>query len=288
MEHTEIILQGNRCNNDDWNTPGPVEGEPVLRTENLKCWFQVRRGIIRRTVGHIKAVDGVSLSITPGRTLGVVGESGSGKSTLALALMRLLPSEGAITLNGQRIDGLKPRAVRPLRRHIQIVFQDPFGSLNPRMTVSEIISEGLEIHENTSAETRMAQVAAALNDVELNVGMLDRYPHEFSGGQRQRIAIARALVLRPKVLILDEPTSALDVSVQAQLIELLHTLQARTGMAYVFISHDLRVIRAMADEVIVMKDGTVREAGPTEAVLTAPKDPYTKALIAAAFELKAF
>jgi microcin C transport system ATP-binding protein len=218
-------------------------------------------------VGHIKAVDGVSLSIAPGRTLGVVGESGSGKSTLALALLRLLPSEGTITLNGQRIDGLKPRAVRPLRRHI---------------------SEGLEIHENTSAETRMAQVAAALKDVGLDVGMLDRYPHEFSGGQRQRIAIARALVLRPKVLILDEPTSALDVSVQAQLIELLHTLQARTGMAYVFISHDLRVIRAMADEVIVMKDGRLREAGPTEAILTAPQDPYTKALIAAAFELKAF
>ena len=267
--------------------PAPTDTEAVLRVENLKCWFPIRRGIIRRTVGHIKAVDGISLSIAPGRTLGVVGESGSGKSTLALALLRLVPSDGAITLSGQRIDGLNPRALRPLRSQIQIVFQDPFGSLNPRMTVGEIVSEGLEVHEHLTAEVRAARVASALADVGLHAGMLDRYPHEFSGGQRQRIAIARALVLRPKVLILDEPTSALDVSVQAQLIDLLHTLQARTGMAYLFISHDLRVIRAMADEVIVMKDGTVREAGPTEVVLNAPTGPYTKALIAAAFDLKA-
>jgi microcin C transport system ATP-binding protein len=260
---------------------------PILETENLKCWFPIRRGLMRRTVGHIKAVDGVSLTLKPGRTLGVVGESGSGKSTLALALLRLLPSDGVITFAGQRIDALSGRELRALRRHMQIVFQDPFGSLNPRLSVGEIVGEGLEVHETLSAQDNHDRLADVLHDVGLDPSMVNRYPHEFSGGQRQRIAIARALILRPQVLILDEPTSALDVSVQAQLIDLLRELQQRTGMAYLFISHDLRVIRAMADEVMVLKDGTVREAGPTEAILGAPRDAYTRALMAAAFDLKA-
>jgi microcin C transport system ATP-binding protein len=260
---------------------------PVLRAENLKCWFPVKRGVVRRTVGHIKAVDGVSLALRPGRTLGVVGESGSGKSTLALAVLRLVNGEGALTFSGRRVDAIPAREMRDVRRDLQIVFQDPYGSLSPRLTVREIVGEGLEVHEDLPAHARESRVVEALNEVGLSAEMMERYPHEFSGGQRQRIAIARALVLRPKVLILDEPTSALDVSVQAQLIDLLRALQARTGMAYLFISHDLRVIRAMADEVLVMKDGTVREAGPTETVLTSPRDPYTRALMSAAFDLNA-
>jgi microcin C transport system ATP-binding protein len=260
---------------------------PILEVHDLKCWFPIRRGLIKRTIGHIKAVDGVSLTLTPGRTLGVVGESGSGKSTLALALLRLVPSQGRIVFNGQRIDELKSKPMRALRRDLQIVFQDPFGALSPRMSVGEIVGEGLDVHERLPADQRNIRVAQALRDVGLDPGLVDRAPHEFSGGQRQRIAIARALILRPKVLILDEPTSALDVSVQAQLIDLLRDLQRRFGMAYLFISHDLRVIRAMADDVLVMKDGTVREAGPTEAIITAPRDAYTRSLMAAAFELKA-
>jgi microcin C transport system ATP-binding protein len=267
--------------------PGAAAAGPVLSATNVKCWFPIRRGVIRRTVGHIKAVDGVSLTLAPGRTLGVVGESGSGKSTLGLALLRLLPSEGAIRFAGQRIDGLSPRTLRPLRRHMQIVFQDPFGSLNPRLSVREIVGEGLNVHDRPTPDELEERVAAALRDVGLTPEMMDRYPHEFSGGQRQRIAIARTLVLRPKLLVLDEPTSALDVSVQAQLIDLLRELQAKTGMAYLFISHDLRVIRAMADDILVMKAGVVRETGPAGTVLTAPQDRYTRELLAAAFELKA-
>ncbi|MDX2145237.1 MAG: ABC transporter ATP-binding protein [Rhodospirillaceae bacterium] len=258
----------------------------VMSAVDLKCWFPIRRGIIRRTVGHIKAVDGVSFSVAAGRTLGIVGESGSGKSTLGLALLRLLPSEGAIALMGRRIDGLSARAVRPLRRHMQIVFQDPFGALNPRLSVGQIVGEGLLVHEPVDAAAREDRVASALRDVGLEPVLMERYPHEFSGGQRQRIAIARALVLRPKVLILDEPTSALDVSVQAQLIDLLRSLQERFGLAYIFISHDLRVIRAMADDILVMKDGRVRDFGPAARVIHEPRDDYTKALIAAAFDVK--
>jgi len=263
------------------------EDAPILTVENLKCWFPIRRGVIRRTVGHIKAVDGISFELRPGRTMGVVGESGSGKSTLAMALLRLVKSEGSITFSGRRIDAASPRDMRALRRDLQIVFQDPYGSLSPRLTVREIVGEGLEVHDDLSPGEQENRVTEALHDVGLTADTLERYPHEFSGGQRQRIAIARALVLRPKVLVLDEPTSALDVSVQAQLIDLLRALQARTGMAYLFISHDLRVIRAMADEVMVMKDGTVRESGPTDSVLTNPREPYTRALMSAAFELKA-
>ena len=232
-----------------------ASSEIILSTQDLKCWFPIKRGIIRRTVGHIKAVDGISLVLAAGRTLGVVGESGSGKSTLGLALLRLVESQGAITFAGQRIDTLKPHDLRPLRRQMQIVFQDPYGSLSPRLSVREIIGEGLEVHDRLPPADREARIVAALEDVGLSGDILDRYPHEFSGGQRQRISIARALVLRPKLLILDEPTSALDVSVQAQLITLLRDLQLKHGLAYLFISHDLRVIRAMADDVLVMRGG---------------------------------
>jgi microcin C transport system ATP-binding protein len=261
--------------------------EAVMAAADLKCWFPIKRGVIRRTVGHIKAVDGISLSVAAGRTLGIVGESGSGKSTLGLALLRLLPSTGDISLLGQRIDTLSQREVRPLRHHMQVVFQDPFGALNPRLSIGEIVGEGLSVHERLAPVERSERVAEVLRDVGLDAALSARYPHEFSGGQRQRIAIARALILRPKVLVLDEPTSALDVSVQAQLIDLLRDLQARHGLAYLFISHDLRVIRAMADDVLVLKDGRVRDAGPTARVIAAPGDDYTRALIAAAFELKA-
>ncbi len=261
-------------------------GAEIMAVENLKVWFPIRRGVIRRTVGHIKAVDGVSFSVTAGHTIGVVGESGSGKTTLGLALLRLISSEGAIRFQGQRIDGLPPKAVRPLRRHMQIVFQDPFGSLSPRLSISQIVGEGLEVHKLGGASEYDDRVAEALREVGLDPAVRHRYPHEFSGGQRQRIAIARAMVLRPKFLVLDEPTSALDVSVQAQIVDLLRDLQAKYSLAYLFISHDLRVVQALADTLIVMKDGTVRESGAADQVFGAPQDPYTKALMAAALHLK--
>jgi microcin C transport system ATP-binding protein len=265
--------------------PAPA-GAEIIAVENLKVWFPIRRGVIRRTVGYIKAVDGVSFTVAAGRTVGVVGESGSGKTTLGLGLLRLVGSEGVIRFQGERIDGLPAKAVRPLRRHMQIVFQDPFGSLSPRLSVGQIIEEGLVVHGLGNGAERIARVSEALREVGLDPGVRDRYPHEFSGGQRQRIAIARAMVLRPKFLILDEPTSALDVSVQAQIVDLLSDLQAKYSLAYMFISHDLRVVRALADTVIVMKDGLVREAGEATQIFTAPQDPYTRALMAAALELK--
>ena len=259
----------------------------IVSATDLKVWFPIKRGLIRRTVGHIKAVDGVTLSLGAGQTLGVVGESGSGKTTLGLALLRLTASEGAITFEGQRIDNLSAKEMRPLRKHMQVVFQDPFGSLSPRLSIGQIVGEGLAVHGiGTPAERRDA-VAAALKDVGLDGRILDRYPHEFSGGQRQRIAIARAIVLRPKFIVLDEPTSALDVSVQAQIVDLLRALQDKYRLAYLFISHDLRVVRALADSVLVMKDGVVREKGATAQVFSDPVDPYTRALLAAALELKA-
>ena len=260
-------------------------GAEIIAAENLKVWFPIRRGVIRRTVGHIKAV--VTFSVAAGRTIGVVGESGSGKTTLGLGLLRLISSEGAIRFEGQRIDGLSPKAVRPLRRHMQIVFQDPFGSLSPRLSVGQIVAEGLSIHGLGDKAEQADRVTEALREVGLDPAVRDRYPHEFSGGQRQRIAIARAMVLRPKFLMLDEPTSALDVSVQAQIVDLLRDLQSKYGMAYMFISHDLRVVRALADTIIVMKDGTVREAGEAAQVFSAPRDPYTRALLDAALNLKA-
>jgi len=260
----------------------------VMATDDLKVWFPIRAGLMRRTVGHVKAVDGISLELKAGHTLGIVGESGSGKTTLGQALLRLTSSTGAIRFDGREIDHLHSRDLRPLRRKMQVVFQDPFGSLSPRMSVGDIVAEGLDVHGLAPAkDERRALIADALSEVGLEPHMMDRYPHEFSGGQRQRIAIARAMILKPEFVMLDEPTSALDMSVQAQIVDLLRDLQARHGLAYLFISHDLKVVRALADDVIVMKDGHVVEAGAADAIFDAPKDDYTKALMAAAFALEA-
>jgi microcin C transport system ATP-binding protein len=236
----------------------------------------------------VKAVDGISLTVREGRTLGVVGESGSGKTTLGMALLRLQRSDGTIEFGGRAIQGLSAGALRPLRREMQVVFQDPYGSLSPRLSVRQIIEEGLRVHDRgQDRAAREALIESALQEVGLDPDSRDRYPHEFSGGQRQRIAIARALVLRPRLVVLDEPTSALDMSVQAQIVDLLRALQARYRLAYLFISHDLRVVRALSDEVIVMRAGCVVEQGPTEQIFAQPREPYTRALMAAAFELAA-
>ncbi len=268
--------------------PERDDAPEVMASDGLKVWFPLRRGVLQRVVAHVKAVDGVSVSVREGQTLGVVGESGSGKTTLGLALLRLLSSEGAIRFEGQRIDGWPGKALRPLRKAMQIVFQDPFGSLSPRLSVGEIIAEGLLVHGLAGDRmTRRARVSQALEEVGLDPATQDRYPHEFSGGQRQRIAIARALALQPRLLILDEPTSALDVSVQAQIVDLLRELQRRYRLAYVFISHDLRVVRALANHLLVMKNGQVVEAGPARQVFAAPQHPYTQALLAAALNLEA-
>ena len=259
----------------------------ILEAENVRVWFPIKRGFFRRTVGYVKAVDGVSVLVREGETVGVVGESGSGKTTLGLALLRLIRSEGAIVYLGRRIDGLNFEAMRALRRDMQIVFQDPYGSLSPRLPVAEIVAEGLSVHhKGLSTERRRAIVAKALIDTGLDPEFMDRYPHEFSGGQRQRIAVARAIVLEPKFIVLDEPTSALDMSVQAQIVDLLRDLQIRRRLAYMFISHDLKVVRALASEIIVMRDGKVVESGPARELLAAPKSAYTRALFAAAFDIK--
>jgi microcin C transport system ATP-binding protein len=267
--------------------PEPVapDAQELLRGSQIKVHFPIRRGVLRRVVGVVKAVDGVSVAIREGETVGLVGESGSGKTTLGLALLRLETSEGPIRFEGRDIQDLSRAALRPLRQRMQIVFQDPYGSLSPRMTVAEIVGEGLRVHENLSTAESEKRVAAVLEEVGLEPSMLDRYPHEFSGGQRQRIAIARALVLKPRLVVLDEPTSALDVSVQAQVVDLLRDLQVRHRLAYLFISHDLRVVRALAHRIVVLKDGRVVEEGEAEAVVGAPKQPYTRALMAAAFDL---
>ena len=260
----------------------------VLEAKDLRVWFPIKRGFLRHIVGHIKAVDGIDLAVKQGQTLGVVGESGSGKTTLGLALLRLISSDGPIVYLGKRIDGLDSKRMRPLRRDMQIVFQDPYGSLSPRLSIGQIIEEGLLTQQpRPGPEERQKRVARALREVGLDPTMQDRYPHEFSGGQRQRIAIARALVLEPKFLILDEPTSALDVSVQAQIVDLLRDLQERHKLTYLFISHDLKVVRALANEVIVLRHGKVVEQGPARELFADPKTPYTKALLAAAFELEA-
>ena len=269
--------------------PAPVdENAPeVVRTRDLKVHFPIRRGLLRKTVGHVKAVDGVSLRLRAGETVGVVGESGSGKTTLAQAVLRLLSSAGSIEFEGRDIQGWRQKEVRPLRRQMQIVFQDPFASLSPRLSAFQIIEEGLQIHRiGERREERRQRVAGAMSEVGLDPESMDRFPHEFSGGQRQRIAIARAMVLEPRLVVLDEPTSALDRTVQAQIVELLLDLQRRKGLAYLFISHDLKVVRALAAELIVMKDGKVVEQGPAREIFEAPKQRYTKELIAAAFAVE--
>jgi len=304
MKSGEIVETGNT--EDVFTTPkhpytrhlieAEPKGEPpavdasrpvVVEAENLKVWFPIKRGLLQRTVDYVKAVDGLSMKVRAGETLGVVGESGSGKTMLGLALLRLLSSEGPIAYVGKRIDGLTNKQMRPLRKEMQIVFQDPYGSLSPRLTIGQIIEEGLLIQNpELDEDGRSERIATALQEVGLDPATRDRYPHEFSGGQRQRIAIARAMVLKPKFVMLDEPTSALDMSVQAQIVDLLRDLQKKRDLAYLFISHDLKVVRALCNYVIVMRNGKVVEEGPSRDIFDHPKDDYTKALLAAAFDIK--
>ncbi|HKM61746.1 MAG TPA: ABC transporter ATP-binding protein [Acidisphaera sp.] len=266
--------------------PLPDDSPVLLRAEDVRVHFPVRRGLLRRTVAHVRAVDGVGFDIHAGETVGLVGESGSGKTTMALASLRLAPYAGRIDFQGRPLDSIPKREMRALRARMQIVFQDPFGSLSPRMPVGEIVAEGLTVHARGMARSlRRARVADALSEVGLPLDAADRYPHEFSGGQRQRIAIARAMVLQPRYVVLDEPTSALDMSVQAQIVALLRKLQRSHGLGYLFISHDLRVVRALAHRIVVLRAGRVVEAGPAEQILTRPEQAYTKALIAAAFDV---
>ena len=270
----------------------PQQAKPdnpiVLETDNLKVWFPIYKGLLRSVVDHVKAVDGLSLKLRAGETLGVVGESGSGKTTLGLALLRLISSDGPIVYLGNRIDKLDSKAMRPLRKEMQIVFQDPYGSLSPRLSIFQIIEEGLDIQQpHLTYQQRRDAVIQALKEVEIDPSGIDRYPHEFSGGQRQRIAIARAMVLKPKFVMLDEPTSALDMSVQAQIVDLLRDLQRKHNLAYLFISHDLKVVRALSNHVLVMKGGKIVEEGSAEEIFSNPQEDYTKALLAAAFDLKA-
>ncbi|MCZ0963200.1 ABC transporter ATP-binding protein [Paracoccus benzoatiresistens] len=263
--------------------PVPDGAETRVETRDLKVWFPIQRGLLRRTVGHVKAVNGATLAVRAGETLGIVGESGSGKTTLALAIMRLIGSDGPILFMGQDISAWQSRQLRKLRRDMQIVFQDPFGSLSPRMTVEQIIAEGLGVHGVEKGHDRRAMVADIMAEVGLNPDTMHRYPHEFSGGQRQRIAIARAMILRPKVVVLDEPTSALDMTVQVQIVQLLRGLQRKYGLAFLFISHDLRVVRAMSHKIMVMRAGEVVEQGSTAQIFDNPQQEYTRALLAAAF-----
>jgi len=268
--------------------PAPMQPDaPIMvKTDDLKVWFPVKRGVMRRTVGHIKAVDGVSIEVRKGETLGIVGESGSGKTTLGLAILRLISSDGPIVFMGKELQGLNFKEMRPIRSDMQIVFQDPYGSLSPRMSVADIIEEGMRVHDpHMTANQREAVVVQALKDVGLDPETRFRYPHEFSGGQRQRIAVARAIVLHPKFIVLDEPTSALDMLIQAQICELLRELQKRRDLTYLFISHDLRVVAALASRLIVMRHGKVVEEGPAQQLFKNPKSDYTRALFAAAFNL---
>ncbi len=265
-----------------------ADAPEIMSARDLKVYFPIKAGVFRRTVDYVKAVDGITVTIRRGHTVGVVGESGSGKTTLGLALLRLIQSEGPIQFEGQEIQGQTFKQIRPLRNEMQVVFQDPFGSLSPRMSIGQIVEEGLKIHGiGGTSDERRSMIDQVLEEVGLDPETRNRYPHEFSGGQRQRVAIARAIVLRPKFIVLDEPTSALDMSVQAQIVDLLRELQARYQLAYMFISHDLKVVRALSDELIVMRDGKVVELGPAREIFEAPKEAYTKALMAAAFELEA-
>lgn len=270
----------------DGDPPRSDHSHPVvMHATGLKVWFPIKRGFFRKTVGYAKAVDGVDVTIRAGQTVGVVGESGSGKTSLGLALMRLLPSQGEITYMDKAIHELDARAMRPLRKEIQIVFQDPYGSLSPRMSVRQIVQEGMLIQNPGMSDSESSdRVANALKEVEIDPIVMDRYPHEFSGGQRQRIAIARAMVLEPRLVMLDEPTSALDMSVQAQIVDLLRALQEKHNLAYLFISHDLKVVRALANDVMVMQLGKVVEQGPASQIFEAPRSEYTKALLSAALD----
>jgi len=267
--------------------PPKPEAPVVVKTDDLKVWFPIKRGVLRKTVGHIKAVDGVSVELRKGETLGVVGESGSGKTTLGLAILRLISSDGPIVFMGKPLQGLKFEEMRPHRREMQIVFQDPYGSLSPRMSVSDIIEEGLWVHHPHLKEAEREQrVVAALHDVGLDPATRHRYPHEFSGGQRQRVAIARALVLEPTFIVLDEPTSALDMLIQAQMVDLLRDLQKKRDLTYMFISHDLRVVAALASNLLVLRNGKIVEEGAAAELFKNPKSDYTRALFAAAFHIE--
>ena len=259
----------------------------LLDVRDLRVHFPIRRGLLRRTVGHVRAVDGVSITVRAGETVGLVGELGSGKSTIGFASLRLVDSKGLIRFEGQDLAGLDKQSLRHLRKRMQIVFQDPFGSLSPRMSVGDIVAEGLSVHEpDLDRAAREGRVLESLGEVGLPAEALDRYPHEFSGGQRQRIAIARAMVLKPDLVVLDEPTSALDMSVQAQIVEVLRSLQDRHGLSYLFISHDLKVVRALAHRIVVLRAGRIVEEGSAAAILSRPQEDYTRSLMAAAFSLE--
>ncbi|WP_146345786.1 ABC transporter ATP-binding protein [Phaeobacter marinintestinus] len=277
--YTRTLLEAEPTGEPDPVTPG---AEEIARTDHLKVWFPIQKGFLRKTVGYVKAVNDATISVRAGETLGIVGESGSGKTTLALAIMRLIASEGGITFRGDNVRQWSTRELRRLRKDMQIVFQDPFGSLSPRMTCAQIIAEGLGVHSVDPGRDTRDLVAEVMAETGLDPTAMDRYPHEFSGGQRQRIAIARAMVLRPKLLVLDEPTSALDMTVQVQIVDLLRDLQRKHGLAYLFISHDLKVVRAMSHQVMVMKQGDVVETGTAQQLFDAPQTEYTRALIAAA------
>ncbi|MEH6566517.1 MAG: ABC transporter ATP-binding protein [Halopseudomonas sp.] len=272
---------------DPSGEPVPVEAgaREILRAEQVRVWFPIKKGVLKRTVDHVKAVTDISFSLPEGQTLGIVGESGSGKTTLGMALLRLLDSQGVIECNGNRLDNLSQREVRPLRREFQVVFQDPFGSLSPRMSVGQIISEGLEIHRIGTAEEREQMVIQALQEVGLNPDTRHRYPHEFSGGQRQRVSIARALVLKPRLILLDEPTSALDRTVQGQVVELLRELQQKYNLSYLFISHDLAVVKVLSHQLMVIRQGQVVEQGPAGEIFASPQHDYTRQLLDAAFAI---
>ena len=278
--YTQMLLSA-----ESTGSPEPVEpgAETVAQTENLKIWFPIQKGLLKRTVGHVKAVNDASITVRAGETIGIVGESGSGKTTLALAIMRLIQSEGGITYRGQNVRDWSTKELRRLRSEMQIVFQDPFGSLSPRMTCEQIIAEGLGVHGSPDGRPTRDHVIEVMTEVGLDPATMHRYPHEFSGGQRQRIAIARAMVLRPRLVVLDEPTSALDMTVQVQIVNLLRDLQRKYDLAYLFISHDLRVVRAMSHQVVVMKQGDVVEMGTTDEIFDNPQTAYTQELIAAAF-----
>ena len=280
--YTQMLLSAENTGAPD---PVPEDAPEIARTDHLKIWFPIQQGLLKRTVGHVKAVNDATIAVRAGETIGIVGESGSGKTTLALAIMRLIGSEGGITFRGQDVRAWSTRELRRLRSEMQIVFQDPYGSLSPRMTCEQIIAEGLGVHGSPDGKSHREAVIEVMQEVGLDPATMHRYPHEFSGGQRQRIAIARAMVLRPRLVVLDEPTSALDKTVQVQIVSLLRDLQRKYDLAYLFISHDLKVVRAMSHKVIVMKQGDVVEYGSAEQIFDAPQTDYTRTLLSAAFDL---